>query len=178
MGTALNQTMKTIDAVSFELKQCFFAFELFYLSMSKLRVHEMHMNPSFTGQTLRLLKNSFCFYYQSVKSQKCSLQPLLWGSAAASAGGGAFAIKPELRGMAVEEVLLRLQNSLHLNKSIIPFPCFKNVSQVMWLFPQTVFLFCLSATLPNHLEPSISIECLHKCWGEQDTLAIPPSLCP
>lgn len=132
-----------------------------------------------TTQTLKLVKNFCCFYHQSVKSQKCSPQSLLWGPAAASADEGAFATEPELQGMALEVVLLWLQNPLHLHKSMVPFPCFKYISWFKWLFPQTLFWFCLSATLLNPLIPSISIECLHKCWGEQDTpLTIPPSLCP
>lgn len=104
-----------------------------------------------TRQTWSLVKNFCCFYHQSVKSQKCSPQSLMWGTAAASADGGAFATEPELRGLSLEVVLLWLQNPLHLHKCMTPFLCFKCVSWFMWLFPQAVFWFCLSATLLNPL---------------------------
>lgn len=132
-----------------------------------------------TRQTLRFLKHFCCFYHQPVKSQKCSPESLLWCPAAASAGGWAFTTEPELWGTALEVVLLWLQHPLHLHKPMIPFPYFKYVSWFMWLFPQTVLLFCLSTSLLDHIGPSVSIECLHNCWGEQDTpLTISPFLSP
>lgn len=85
--------------------------------------------------------------------------------------GRNFATEPQLQGMPLE-VVLWLQNPLHLHISMIPLPYFKYVSWFMWIFPKTVFIFCLSATLPNHLGPSISTEYLHKCCGELLSLSL------